>query len=256
MYQIKRVRILTFNVHGCVGLDFRQSEERIARRIAELAPDLVALQELDLGRARSAGRDQASLIARHLSFESHFHPAMRWKDERYGNAILSRWPIRLRRAAALPSEHAVLFRESRAALWLEISTPAGPLQVINTHLGVGRRERREQTQALVGPDWLGAIPTDTPTLLTGDFNSLPGSEPIALLGRSLVDLVKKNRGRHLRTFPAFWPLLTLDHVFGNARIDVTNIDVPSDWPHALVSDHLPLIVDFEIVDPAVSARAT
>ncbi len=249
------MRILTFNVHGCVGLDFHRSEERIARRIAELAPDLAALQELDVGRARSGHRHQANLIARHLRFQSHFHPAMRWDDEHYGNALLSRWPLKLRHAAELPSAHAFPFRETRAASWLEIATPSGPLHVINTHLGVGPRERREQAEALLGRDWLGAIPLDEPTLLVGDLNSGPRSAPYARLASSLEDLVKKAGGGHPRTFPSFCPALTLDHIFGNARIQVTRVHVPRDWDKVVVSDHLPIVMDFEIVDPPAGAQA-
>lgn len=224
-------------------------------RIAELEPDIALLQELDVGRSRSRGRDQAALIAKLLNFESHFHPAMRWHDEHYGNAILSRWPVTPRRAAGLPSEHAFLFRESRAAQWVEVATPAGPLQLINTHLGVGRHERLEQAQALVGRDWLGAIRGSEPTLLLGDLNSLPGSGPHALLAGSLDDLVKQFLGRHLATFPALWPLVTLDHVFGNARIHVTRVDVPGGWTRAVVSDHLPVVMDFEVVEGSVCASA-
>ncbi len=250
------MRIVTFNVHGCVGLDFRRSEARIAERLGRLQPDIVALQELDAGRARSQGRHQAELIATHLNFESHFHPAMRWADEHYGNAILSRWPMHLRRAGELPSENAFLFRESRAALWLEIATPAGALHVINTHLGVGRRERREQAEALASGDWLGAIPHNEAALLLGDLNSVPGSAPHALLGQSFDDLVGKFRGRHEKTFPAMWPLMTLDHVFGNARVRVTNVEIPGEWGDAVVSDHLPVVVDFEIVGAPLSVGAT
>ncbi len=111
---------------------------------------------------------------------------MRWADEHYGNAILSRWPMHLRRAGELPSENAFLFRESRAALWLEIATPAGALHVINTHLGVGRRERREQAEALAGGGLrLGAIPNNEAALLLGDLNSVRLARAARLAGPEL-----------------------------------------------------------------------
>ena len=65
----------------------------IAEVIAEMSVDVVALQELDLGRRRSAGADQTKVIADRLGRYSHFHPAMRRDDEHYGNAILSRYPL-------------------------------------------------------------------------------------------------------------------------------------------------------------------
>ena len=76
-----KLRVATYNVHGCVGMDRQRSEARIAEVIAELSVDIVALQELDLGRRRSAGVDQTGIIAEQLGWHSHFYPAMRRGDE-------------------------------------------------------------------------------------------------------------------------------------------------------------------------------
>src|SRR6266850_2101455 len=57
----ERLRVATYNVHGCVGMDGQRSEGRIAEVIASMSADIVGLQELDLGRARSAHADQAAL---------------------------------------------------------------------------------------------------------------------------------------------------------------------------------------------------
>ncbi|MFH1602659.1 MAG: endonuclease/exonuclease/phosphatase family protein [Pseudomonadota bacterium] len=67
---------MTYNVHSCIGMDGKLAPERIARVIARCAPDIVALQELDVGRARTAGADQAHLIAHYLEMDFHFHPAL------------------------------------------------------------------------------------------------------------------------------------------------------------------------------------
>src|SRR5436190_20565823 len=88
-----KLRVATYNVHGCMGMDRQRSEARIAEVIAEMSVDIVALQELDLGRRRSAGADQTKIIAEQLGWYSHFHPAMRIDDEHYGNAILSRYQL-------------------------------------------------------------------------------------------------------------------------------------------------------------------
>jgi hypothetical protein len=70
------LRVMTYNVHSCIGMDGKLSPERIARVIARYAPDVVALQELDVGRARTEGMDQAHRIAHYLAMDFHFHPAM------------------------------------------------------------------------------------------------------------------------------------------------------------------------------------
>jgi endonuclease/exonuclease/phosphatase family metal-dependent hydrolase len=66
-------RILTYNVHGCIGTDRRLDVGRIVEVIAAFEPDIVALQELDVGRARSGGVDQAHEIARGLDMACHFN---------------------------------------------------------------------------------------------------------------------------------------------------------------------------------------
>ena len=76
-----KLRVATYNVHGCVGMDRQRSEARIAEVIAQLSVDIVGLQELDLSRRRSAGVDQTGMIAEQLGWHSHFYPAMRRGDE-------------------------------------------------------------------------------------------------------------------------------------------------------------------------------
>lgn len=148
-------RILTYNVHACRGLDGRPSPGRIADVIAAARPDIVALQELDVGRARSGELDQAEVIARELGMDFHFHPARRIEGERYGDAILSALPLRLVKAGSLPEpRRRPPFFEPRGALWASVGLGgrAGALQVINTHLGLLARERTAQVEALLGED--------------------------------------------------------------------------------------------------------
>jgi hypothetical protein len=71
----EKFRIMSYNVHGCKGMDNRISTDRIARVIARYNPDVVALQELDAGRLRSFGIDQAHRIAGRLEMSFQFHPA-------------------------------------------------------------------------------------------------------------------------------------------------------------------------------------
>jgi endonuclease/exonuclease/phosphatase family metal-dependent hydrolase len=83
-------RLLTYNVHRCVGVDRRLDVGRIAAVIAEHEPDVVCLQELDVGRARTGMVDQAGAIAERLAMSFHFHAAMKVETEQYGDAIRAR----------------------------------------------------------------------------------------------------------------------------------------------------------------------
>lgn len=96
------LRLMTYNVHSCIGMDGKLDPERIARVIARSQPGVVALQGLDVARERTGNRDQAEMIADYLRMEFHVHPALHLKEERYGDAILTHLPMRLVKADALP----------------------------------------------------------------------------------------------------------------------------------------------------------
>ena len=242
------LRVMTYNVHACVGGDGQRSETRIARVIAETNADIAGLQELDLGRRRSAGVDQAGIIAEHLGWYAYFHPAIRQEDEQYGDAILSRFPLSLRQAKELPAAASFLCRESRSAIWAEVSTPSGALHVINTHLGLGWRERLTQTRLLSGVDWLRSVPPDQPLVMLGDFNSLPHSRALRLLEAHLCNVTRATRERFGRaTYPARFPLLALDHIFINQRLTANGAFVHHSPVARIASDHLPLIADVSLV---------
>ena len=167
-------RLLTYNVHRCCGTDRLISPQRIARVIAETKADIVALQELDVNRARTGWADQAQLIADLLAMDYHFHPAFQIAEERFGDAVLTRFPLKLIHAAKLPG-HPRGWQERRGAIWCSVEVGARQIQVVNTHLGLVRHERQTQTEALFGPQWLGSPQCRPPLVLCGDFNALPGS---------------------------------------------------------------------------------
>src|SRR5690606_5664757 len=111
----QKVKILSYNVHSCVGTDRRLDCERIADVIATIAPDIIGLQELDVGRRRTGGADQAEIIASLLRMDFHFHAALQIAEERYGDAILTALPMKLVKRAMLPSTG-----EQRGAIWTEV----------------------------------------------------------------------------------------------------------------------------------------
>jgi endonuclease/exonuclease/phosphatase family metal-dependent hydrolase len=246
--ETSRVRLMTYNVHGCSGMDGRVSPRRVARVIAAQNPDLVALQEIDLGRRRSRAEDQASLIARQLGMHSVFCPTVTRGNEHYGHALLSRWPIEVVKRALLPHDPRSWWKEPRAALAARVIINGTPVFVVTTHLGLGRHERVLQMRALLGSDWLGRVPDDEAIVMCGDFNLSPGSPPYLLAAARLRDAQLACPGhRPLRTFSSNRPFARLDHVFTSARFDVQGVTVPRNDLTRVTSDHLPLVVDLSLV---------
>lgn len=245
------LRILTYNVHACRGMDGRLAPERIARVISRCEADVVCLQELDVHRARTGGVDQAQCIARILGMDHHFHPAVHVAGERYGDAILTRLPMQLVKAAALPGSPPAGAAEPRGALWVQIMLDNVALQVINTHLGLRARERRLQTAALLSDQWLGHPDCRQPVVLCGDLNAMPRSPEYGCLQRRLRDAQTALPGhRPQATFAGSFPIIRVDHVFVDDSLEVRAIEVPGNELCRVASDHLPLLVEVRIAAAA------
>jgi endonuclease/exonuclease/phosphatase family metal-dependent hydrolase len=237
-------RILTYNVHRCLGSDGRLSPERIADVIASAEPDIVALQELDVGRARTGGVDQAGRIAAALGMTLHFHAAVQVMEEKFGDAILTAKPCRLIKTGHLKGKSLIPNRDPRGALWAEIEIEGKKLQFINTHLGVTARERIAQVDMLIGPEWLGHTDCRDPVVLAGDFNALPLGRTCKLFSAKLGTRQAPALDGSLATFPSRMPVLSIDHVLASPSIEIVSAEVIRSPLARVASDHLPLRVDF------------
>jgi endonuclease/exonuclease/phosphatase family metal-dependent hydrolase len=238
-------RIMTYNVHRCVGVDGRLDVARVAAVIAQCRPDIVALQELDVGRRRTGAVDQAHAIAHRLGMSFHFHAALRVEEEHYGDAILAASPLTVIKAAPLPGSPALRALEPRGALWLELEAEGRRLQVLTTHLGLVPHEQRAQAAALVGPDWIGGDRRLDPLIVLGDFNATPHAAVYRTLARTLADARQVCRERRAGpTFPSRFPMLSIDHVFVSPDIEVVSVEAFTAPLARSASDHLPLVVDF------------
>lgn len=248
-----RLRLMTYNTHGCGGMDGRVSPRRIARVIGEHHPDIVALQELDLGRRRSRVEDQAAIIAQELGLHAVFCPTVTRGEEHYGHALLSHWPIEVVNRSRLPHDSRGWFKEPRSAIWARVQVAGRPVNVITTHLGLGVRERLLQMQMLLGKDWIGGIPDTEPIILCGDFNCLPRSAPYNLAAKRLRDVQRDRQPRN--TFSSNRPLVRLDHIFTSPHLVCDAVLVPRNDLTRIASDHLPLVADLSLEKSETAAEA-
>ena len=238
---------MTYNVHSCIGTDGQLSPLRIAEVIDRCNPDIVALQELDAGLLRTEMIDQAHLIAMTLEMSFHFHSSIQVKEGGYGNAILSRCPVQLIKAGAIPTDPLHPSFERRGAVWAEVEIAGSKVQVLATHFGLNRGERSCQAKAITGPEWLGHTECPPPAVLCGDFNALAGSSVYRLLTRHLHDVQRGVKGKFPKgTWPAQLPLMRIDHLFVTHDLRVRSVTVPRTPLTRLASDHLPLLVSLEL----------
>lgn len=240
-------RLVTWNVHRCVGRDGKCSPERVARVLGELNADIIALQELDIRRSRTGRVDQADVIARALGMTHHFHPAYRVMEEAYGDAILTARPSRFIKGGALPGVGPLTRLEPRGAVWAAVHVGGAELHVVNTHLGLRGHERLVQVEALLGPEWIGGPACREPVMLVGDLNAIPRSRVYGRLSAALHDAqCIGQRRKPQATFPARLPFLRLDHVFVSRGVEVSRAETLRTREARIASDHLPLVVDFTL----------
>ncbi len=236
------LRVMTYNVHSCVGMDGTASPQRIARVIAMYAPDIVALQEVDVNRSRTGGIDQAEQIAGLLNMSYHFHPSFTVAEEQYGNAVFSRFPMRVVKTATLPGKPRV---EPRGALWVEITAPIDrPIQVVTTHLGLRRHERLAQLATLLGDGWLGDSVCQRSVIFCGDLNARPRSKEYAAVQRSLHDTDRRQPNSALP--PTWMGVARMDYIFTSSDLLVQELRAPRTSLTRRASDHLPVIADFQL----------
>jgi endonuclease/exonuclease/phosphatase family metal-dependent hydrolase len=251
-----RLRVVTWNVHGCVGADRRFDPGRVAVALDALAPDVALLQEVGDSRGVHPPIDQATAIANALGLTCAVGITMPREPFGYGNATLSRYPV-------LDSETfdlSVRGREPRACLRVVVGRDELRLVTLNVHLGLGAGERRHQLRILVdaalagalGPargGWfrrarpIGEVPS-VALVMGGDFNDFPPGPVSRTFGERLLDA-----GARLplqRTFPASRPLLRLDRVYVSHAVHVIATRVDRSPAARAASDHLPVVVEVEV----------
>ncbi len=243
----EKLRVMSYNVHSCIGLDRVLSIERIARVIARSGPDIVALQELDVGR-RIKGGNQASAIACELEMHFHFHAVCGAESECFGNAILSRYPMRVIRAEHLPMLRKSALLEPRGVLWVEIDYQGSRIHVLNTHLSIWGPEQRLQVARLLEPEMLDGHSVEG-VILCGDFNMTPGAPFYGRIRQHFEEpRVSKAGRRSWNTWTSQWPIRRLDHIFTRGNLQAELVPLHRTRLETYASDHLPTVVDIHFRD--------
>src|SRR5271157_5535461 len=139
------VRVVTYNIHACVGVDRRYDPARIAAVLREIDADIACLQEINARRDSGLHGDQAAYLAEATGCQVILGAGPRGQRGRFANAILTRFPVLAARAIDL----AVSDYEPRAALDADLVIGHRMLRVLATHFGLHAGERRLQANRLI-----------------------------------------------------------------------------------------------------------
>ncbi len=242
-----RLRVATYNIHRAIGLDRRFRPERIVRILRDHDPDVALLQEVDDGVPRSRGLDLARELADALGYR---HRAVghnvSLRKGRYGNATLSRHPIRRERNIDLT----IGIRKRRGCQHTTLDVGDGrEVEVFNLHLGLSARERYKQIALLLRSREFSDLSETVPTLVGGDFNdwrSLLRPLFVDDLGFRLATESRTRPGRMIFTFPSFFPQGALDRVYFRGPLQLGAVRRCPLLVSRVASDHLPVIADFTL----------
>ncbi len=227
------VKVATYNVHGCVGRDGNFAPERIARVIAEIDADVVALQEMASG-TESDPEGACVLLREQFGGHAVWAPTLDRGAYEFGNLLLSRWPV----VSSAVIDLALMRREPRNAVSARLSAPFGTFHVVATHLGLKADERNEQ--AVLLRQTISESPVGEPVLMMGDFNAW---HPFSHLLRTLRPVLTEPVPGPVATFPARWPVLALDRILLRMPGSRCVVRRHASELARVASDHLPLVAE-------------
>ena len=232
--------VVTYNIHHGEGVDELYSAIRIARTLEQYKPDLVALQEVDMGTNRTEGDLQVNIIANHLGMFYVFGKTIDYLGGEYGNAILSKYPIISTQNTDISPG---ITSERRGLLRATIDIGFRTLKFYSTHFGIMDEEQSYHSKRLGKVFKLSM--NNVPIIFCGDLNAEPYSVQLTLLMNQFIDLGTRFRSAS-KTYPT--PLMTrrIDYILINKYVEPFYYSVPVDTLSAIASHHLPVVAKVRI----------
>ena len=231
---MSRLRIATYNVHKCRGLDGRTSAARIAEVLGEVNADVIALQEVL--------EHQAETISADLKLPYALGENRRHRGYAYGNVVLSRFPFKEVHVYDLTASKT---REARGCIRCDLEIAPGKIvHLFNVHLGTGYLERRKQARLLMSREVLLSPQLKHPRLIIGDFNEWTRGLVSKTLQHSFESVDIQLHLNRKRTYPGVLPIMHLDHMYFDRELALEEFVLHRSRMALLASDHLPLVAEF------------
>lgn len=230
--QPSRLRLASYNLQKCVGLDLRRRPDRSLTVINGLGADIVILQEAD---KRLPPRPAA--LPAHMAEEAGWQVvevgepggSIGW----HGNAMLIRPDIEVVQTAHIDLPGL----EPRGAIIVELATKLGHLRIFGVHLGLTKRSRLMQLGTLVRR--LRQL-TAMPTVIAGDFNDWGKGHDLDAHVQGLRFAATKP------SFPSPRPIASLDRFLVTPDLTVLRCETSTISPARIASDHLPVWIDLSV----------
>ncbi len=259
----ERLTIGSFNiahgrgaVKGATNWQDRPTTERlahlkaIAQQLHEARVDVVVLNEIDFSAAWSDHLNQAAYLATHAGYpyvaeQRNLDVSFPFYTFRFGNAILSQYPVRDVQFLDFPpySRREDRFAGNHDGLFVRLDTPFGPVGILAAHLEYRSEAVRVQCVRQI-IEWSQSIAF--PIIAAGDFNSTPNGFPGAQRthsGHNAMTVLLQEGGFtyapqissnvEFFTFPSEQPEMIIDWVLGKGAVTIVESTVV---PSAL-SDH-------------------
>ena len=237
-----KLRLATYNIHKCKGMDGRVLPDRIAEVLIALDADVIALQEVLSISSGVLRDDQAAYLQSRLpAYTVHVGENRILRGGSYGNVTLSRLPVTTVRNYDVTEGS----REERGVLRTDVIAGGERFHIFNAHLGTSFLERRAQaekllsTAVLLGPEFQGR------RIVCGDFNEWTRGLCTRRMCAHFRSVGREALGRR-RTFPGVIPLLHLDHIYHDAELRLVGARWVRDRLTLIASDHLPIVADFVV----------
>jgi len=238
-----RLRVVTYNIHRCVGLDRLRRPERVAGVLEQIGADIIGLQEVVSIRGKSIEKDQAKFIADILGMEYRMGITRMYRGGFYGNVLLSRFSFLSDRSFDLSHPG----REKRGCLHTDLAVSKNHvLHVYNVHFGTAFRERRHQARKMM-LELMSDLKQQSGTrILLGDFNDWTRSLPTRLFSSHFSGEDIRHKLRRKRSYPGILPLIHLDHIYYDDELLLEKVRLHKSREALVASDHLPLVADFRL----------
>ena len=248
-----RLRVATYNIHKGVrglGPTKRLEIHNLGLAIEALDADLVCLQEVrhfHRGDARRFERtsfgwpaqSQAEFLAPE-GYDVAYRTNATTREGEHGNALLSRWPI------GDIGHHDVSDHrfEQRGLLHVPVQWQGSAVEAIVLHFGLSHASRVRQVQRLA--QFIERLDATLPLVVAGDTNDWGErlDAPMRACGLQRAVPPAGPVTQRTLTFPSLAPVFALDRIY-TRHLRCVSTFVPRGATWARMSDHLPLVAEFE-----------